>query len=190
MKFASLFALACMLFVASQTQVAAVRAEDKVVAEKIDLGEGKYSMVAPIEWRKVQPRSKIVQAEFRAPRDLKDDEAARVTVMQAGGDIQANIDRWIGQFDEAKKEDAKVEKKEIAGQTVHIVDISGTYKESMGGGPFAPGPTKKLPNYRMLGAIVVTKDAGTTFIKMTGPKDIVEKLAESFRKSVEELKAN
>jgi hypothetical protein len=165
-----------------------VQGQDKPAPEKIDLGEGKYSMMAPIEWRKVEPRSKIIQAEFRAPRDLKDDEAARVTIMQAGGDIQANIDRWIGQFDQAKKEDAKVEKKEIAGQTVHFVDITGTYKESMGGGPFAPGPTKKLPDYRMIGAIVVTKDAGTTFIKMTGPKDIVEKLVESFKKSVEEMK--
>ena len=189
MKFSNLFALACVLSVATLSQVSVVRAEDKVVVEKIDLGEGKYSMVAPIEWRKVKPRSSIIQAEFRAPRDLKDDDAARVTVMQAGGDLQANIDRWIGQFDGAKKEDAKVEKKEIAGQTVHIVDITGTFKESMGGGPFAPGPTKKLPDYRMLGAIITTKDSGTTFIKMTGPKDIVGKLTESFRKSIDELKA-
>ncbi len=109
--------------------------------------------------------------------------------MQASGGIDANIDRWVGQFEGVEKKDAKIEKKEVAGSKIHIVDISGTFKDSMGGGPFAPGPVKKRENYRMLGVIIETKDAGTTFIKMTGEQPIVEQLSEGFKKSLDDLKA-
>ncbi len=164
-------------------------AEDPKV-ERIDIAEGKLFLTPPSDWKKMEPRSRIIQYEFRAPKDAKDDdEAARITVMAAGGSVEANIDRWIGQFDDVAKEDAQVEKKEVANQVVHLVEIKGTYKESSGGGPFAPGPMKKFPNYRLLGAIVVTRDAGTIFVKMTGPADLVTKLEEGFKRSIDEMES-
>ncbi len=163
------------------------QAEDQA-ASKIDLANGKFLMVAPSSWETVPPKSGIIQYEFKAPKDKKED-TARITIMQATGGIDANIDRWIGQFDGVKDSEVKKEKKDIAGATVHIVDISGTYKESMGGGPFAPGKVEKRENYRMLGAIIETKEAGTIFVKMTGPQATVEPLAEGFKKSVMEVKS-
>lgn len=154
-------------------------------ASKIPLGVS-ISMTPPLEWESVPPKSNMVQSEFRAPKDQKED-TARVTVMSASGGIDANIDRWIGQFDGAKKEEAKIEKMDVAGATVHMVDIVGTFKDSMGGGPFAPGPMKKRENYRMIGAIVETKNDGLVFIKMTGPKTTVEALADGFKKSLTNL---
>ncbi len=67
-----------------------------------------------------------------------------------------------------------------------MVDLVGTYKESMGG-PFAPGPAKKLSNYRMLGLIIETANAGTYFFKMTGPSDVVEKQMEGWKKMAEQM---
>jgi len=163
------------------------RAEDQA-ALKIDLADGKFLMVAPAVWENVPPKSGIIQYEFKAPKDKKED-TARITIMQATGGIDANIDRWIGQFEGVKDSDVKKEKKDITGATVHIVDIAGTYKESMGGGPFAPGKVEKRENYRMLAAIIETKEAGTIFVKMTGPQATVEPLAEGFKKSVMEVKS-
>jgi len=152
---------------------------------KIEIGGG-LTMTAPAEWESVAPKSNLIQSEFKAPRDQKED-LARVTVMGASGGIDANIDRWIGQFDGGKKEDAKIEKMDVSGATVHIVDIAGTFKDSMGGGPFAPGPMKKRENYRMIGAIIETKKDGLVFIKMTGPKATLESLADGFKKSLNNL---
>jgi hypothetical protein len=162
-------------------------AEDKPDS-KLALAGGKLQMTAPSTWETVPKKSNMLDYEFRAPKEAKED-AARITIMMSGGGVDANVDRWIGQFEGATKKDAKIEKKDIAGSTVHIVDISGTYKDSMGGGPFAPGPVKKRENHRMLGAIIETKDAGTVFVKMTGDQAIVEQLADDFKKSIDGLKA-
>jgi hypothetical protein len=163
-----------------------VIAEDKA-ATTIDLARGKFVMVAPSTWESVPPKSGIVEYEFKAPKDKKED-TARITIMQATGGIAANVDRWKGQFEGVKEGAFKEDKKDITGATVHIVDIAGTFKESMGGGPFAPGKVEKRENYRMLGAIIETKDSGTIFVKMTGPQATVEGLAEDFKKSVLEVK--
>jgi len=58
----------------------------------------------------------------------------------------------------------------------------------MGGGPFSGGKTVLRKDYRMLGAIIITKDQGQYFIKMTGHKDVVAALADGFKKSLKELK--
>jgi len=79
-----------------------------------------------------------------------------------GGGVQANIDRWKGQFGGAE---AKTGKRTIHGLPVTTVDISGSYSGM--GGPMAPsGPAK--PGYRMLGAIVENA-AGNIYIKFAGP---------------------
>ncbi len=162
-------------------------AEDKA-ASTFEIANGKFVLVAPSSWEAVPPKSNMIANEFKAPKDMKED-AARITVMPASGGVDANVDRWVGQFDGAKKSDAKIEKNDVAGTTIHTVDISGTYKDSMGGGPFAPGPVKKRENYRMIGAIIETKDSGTTFVKMTGAQSTLEPLVEDFKKMLKELKA-
>ncbi len=163
--------------------------QDAGKGSAIELAGGKLTIQAPETWKKVQPKSNIIQYEFRAPADAKEDQQARITIMPAGGSVPQNIDRWKTQFDGLKDEDAKVEEKEIAGQKVHFVDIKGTYKDSMGGGPFAGGQIKKMPNYRMLGLIIDSKDAGLTFIKLTGPGDVVEKLVDDWKKMADAMKA-
>jgi hypothetical protein len=78
-----------------------------------------------------------------------------------GGTVQANIDRWKGQF---KPSDGKVTKLTVHGLPVTRIDISGEYSGM--GGPMAQGPAKA--GYRLLGAIVEGA-GGNLFIKFTGP---------------------
>jgi hypothetical protein len=162
-------------------------------AQKIELADGQLILKTPATWKKIQPKSNILQYEFTAPADAKPEEpTARITISQAGGSIDANVERWYGQFEQpdgkTTKEKSKTEKFDAAGQTVHWVDIPGTFKETMGG-PFAGGKTVLREDYRLLGAIIVTKDQRQIFIKVTGPNALVEKLSADFKKSVQALEA-
>ncbi|MCA9226144.1 MAG: hypothetical protein KDA47_11060 [Planctomycetales bacterium] len=154
----------------------------------VSLADGKVTMNAPESWEKKTPRTRIVDFEFAAPTAEGDDTAARVTVMGAGGSVEANIDRWIGQFSQpdgrSTKDRTKTEKFEVSGSTVHVVDISGRFKDQPG--PFAPAVYRD--EYRMIGAIVVTDKLGQYFIKMYGPKATVEKNAKAFREMLDSLK--
>ncbi|HEY1067068.1 MAG TPA: hypothetical protein VGE52_13185 [Pirellulales bacterium] len=154
-----------------------------------DLDLAVAKLTVPAEWKKVEPKSRIVQFEFAAPKAEGADADGRVTFMAAGGSIDANIERWYGQFTQpdgkSTKDRAKVEKKTIDGLEVHLVDISGTFAESSGG-PFA-GKTVERPDYRMLAAIIVANDA-QIFIKFTGPAKTIAANAENFQKMIESVK--
>ncbi len=170
-------------------------ADDAAKTTTVELADGKIQLVAPADWVKVQPKSNIVQYEFSAPKLEEKDkaQAARITFTASGGTIDQNIERWYGQFEQpdksATKDKAKVEKFDVDGQTVHWVDIPGTFKDTMGAGPFAPSKAPTLrENYRMLGAIIETKGMGNHYVKITGPAETVEKLAEGFKKMLKELK--
>ncbi|RMG04054.1 MAG: hypothetical protein D6741_01580 [Planctomycetota bacterium] len=140
---------------------------------------GGLKMKAPEGWESVRPAISMIQYEFRVPAVEGDARDGRATFMAAGGSVDANIQRWIGQFaqpdgsDTAEK--AKVSDETIAGTKVHIVELSGTYNESMG--PMAP-PTPR-ENYRMLAAIVETSE-GLYFIKFYGPDKTVAANRDAF----------
>ena len=160
-------------------------------AAAIELADGKLIMQAPKEWKKVQPKARIVEFEFVARADAKPgEEMARVTIMGAGGSVEDNIVRWYGQFEQpdgkATKDKAKTDKFEVGAETVHWVDVSGTFKDTMGAGPFSGAKPVLRENYRMLGAIVVGKQ-GQYFIKLTGQNDVVEKLVDGFKKMLKDL---
>ena len=92
-----------------------------------------------------------------------------------GGSVDANLDRWIGQFLQAdgkpSKSAAKIDKRTIHGLPVTTLDVSGAYT-GMGGpkGASSSGAQSDalaMPNYRMLAA-VVEGPQGSVFFKFTG----------------------
>lgn len=146
-----------------------------------------YAVTAPAAWKQEEPRNNIVDFEFSIKPVEGDERAGRFTLMDATGSLKDNIERWYGQFTQADgsatRDKAKVEEKEIAGLKVHVVDISGTFKDQAG--PFAPATMRE--NYRMLAAIIPT-DGGTWFAKFVGPAATVEEHAEGFQKMIDSLK--
>ncbi len=156
------------------------------------ISDGGFSLEAPAGWRRVQPKSGMIETEFSIP-PVKGDVPGRMTVMGAGGSIEANIERWIGQFSQpdgsATKDKASTKKMKVAGCDVTLVDIAGTFKD-MPGGPFAGGQAVERPGHRMLAAIVETPGRGNYFLKFTGPADTVAGEADAFRKMVEGLVAS
>ena len=187
MNWQKLLALAslCILVQPTLGQEKSEKKDAPAKAEILELAKGKVVVSKPEKWKTFPPKSPMIEHEFRVAGE--GENFARITIMQASGGIQGNIDRWIGQFDGVKKEDTKVENKDVEQTKVHIVEITGTFKESMGpGGPGAA--TKKQENYKMLGAILELKDGALIFIKATGPNDIVTGMREGFVKMLDGLK--
>lgn len=99
-----------------------------------------------------------------------------------GGSVQANLDRWIGQF-QHPPQPAKIQHLTIHGMKVTTVDVSGAYTGM--GGPMASGGAPK-PGFRLLGAIAEGPE-GSVFFKFTGPVKIVSTQAAAFDKMVQSL---
>jgi hypothetical protein len=141
----------------------AVAAAEGPPPEGGDLDLGTIRLKAPDSWKRQQPRSGFVAAEFLLPRAEGDSADGRLTISTAGGSVTANIDRWRGQFGGKPDKESKDEVP-IAGSTVTVVDFTGTFLDQPG--PFAPGV--KREGYRMLGAIIPVGDQ-LHFVKAYGP---------------------
>lgn len=169
---------AALSFALSTAAVAAEDASDATIAM------GPVAITAPEGWHKKQPRVRIIAYEYAVPAADGDENDGRMTVMLAGGSIDANVQRWYGQFKQPDGGDtskvATVEKKEIADHDVHLVDVSGTFLDRRG--PVAPAVSRE--EYRMLAAIVETKQ-GNFFIKFYGPQKTVEEQEAVFMQMIE-----
>lgn len=166
----------------------AALAEDKPADRGFTVGDGKVAFTAAEGWKKVQPKNRIIEAEFEIPAAKGDEAPGRLTAMGAGGDVEANIARWVGQFAAPAGGEVKPQsdKLTVDGSEVHIVSLTGTYKDTPGG-PFAGGKTVLRENYQMLGAICQTK-AGNYFLKLYGPKATITENEKAFRSLVESMK--
>jgi hypothetical protein len=162
-------ALALMTFT-----LPAVHADDTAAGKTISVF-GDATLKVPAAWETAPPQSSIIEHEFVAKSGEGEDALkARITMMAAGGDVKANIDRWKGQFTGGDADAQKTEQKKIGNWTVHIADLSGSFAETMGGGPFSGGKTVKRENYAMTGVILEHPEGRKYFIKVTGPMDVVK----------------
>ncbi len=182
-KFATCLAL--VSFVVSAGVAQETKTEDKKEEKKptkVELGGGKFLLSVPSGFTKVKPKSRIVEAEFSVKALKGDENNGRLTMMRSGGSIEANIDRWVGQF--SGKMEKEVTKEKHNGLTVHLVDLTGTFANSPNG-PF--GPKKMEDDYRMLGAICVSS-TGNYFLKFYGPKKTVASQLDNFKKMLKSVK--
>jgi hypothetical protein len=174
---------------AGDAKVPAAEAESSSVPQPGDrtIFVGQKKMTAPENWVPKPPAMQMIAQEFSVPAAEGDQQDGRVTVMVAGGSIEANLDRWMNQFaqpDGSKTSDrVKVEKKTVGGQEVHLADLSGTYHDSRG----MMGPAVDRPDYRMLAAIIPTAE-GNYFIKFYGPKKTVSQNENAFHTMIEGLR--
>lgn len=138
----------------------------------------------PSAWKSQgeRPMRAATYAVPAAPGDKEDGECAVFYFGPGqGGGVQANIDRWIGQFQlpdgQPAGSAAKTAKETLNGLPVTTIDLSGTYLASAG--PMASSKTPK-PGYRLLGAIVEGPQ-GAVFFKFTGPAKTVAAAQTTFR---------
>lgn len=131
--------------------------------------------VAPAGWEEQAPTSAMRKAQFKVGGE------AEMVVFYfgkgGGGGVQANVDRWLGQFEEPREQlDPKTESRELAGGKAKVTTVAAT-------GTFLSGPPfgKKVPKegYSMRAAILEF-DAGPLFLKLTGPEAVVSAQSAAF----------
>jgi hypothetical protein len=144
--------------------------------EVVELGA--IQLTAPAAWTRKPPGSSFVAAEFSLPRADGDDADGRLTVSTAGGSLEANIDRWKGQFQPQPKSISQ-EDIDVAGLKATIVDLSGDFNDQRG--PFAPGELR--PGYRMIAA-VIPAGGQLQFIKATGPQKTMASHADAIHQFI------
>jgi len=136
---------------------------------------------APEAWQSVPNPSAMRIATYRIAPAAGDTDSAEMSVARAGGSKEANIQRWIGQFDDAGKDTR--ETKTFRGIQVTIVTVSGTYQ---GGGMMAGGAATSHPKWALLAAIAET--SGTPyFFKLTGPLATVKAARPAFDAMIDSL---
>ena len=122
---------------------------------------------APTTW-KALPDRPMRAGTFTVPAVAGDPEAGEMAVFffgaGQGGSVEANITRWIGQFQNPAAPPKRATQK-INGLNVTTIEVAGTYL-------FSPSPmsTEKTPKpgFRMLAAIVEAPE-GPVFFKFTAP---------------------
>lgn len=138
------------------------------------------TFTAPEGWVSKAPASSMRLAEFTLARAAGDAEDASVTVFffgaNQGGNVQANIDRWISQMAQpdgrASKDLTKTSSMTSAsGLKLTLVDVSGTYVAEV-----APGATEKFnkPGFRQI-AVYIDTPGGPYFVKALGPAKTIAK---------------
>ncbi|MBM3845864.1 MAG: hypothetical protein FJ405_06220 [Verrucomicrobia bacterium] len=137
----------------------------------------------PEKWTWVESTSSMRKAQLKAASS--DGKHASEAVFfhfgpGGGGGVAANVDRWLGQFQESKdKLQSKTETITVAGHKVTYVQAQGTYLSGLPGGPKTP-----MPDTLLHGAVVEHAD-GDVFIRMTGPVPQMKSLHGEFRSMVE-----
>lgn len=129
--------------------------------------ETHLAWTAPARWKSVPSPNSMRLATYSVPRAAGDGEDAELAITQVGGDVDANIERWRGQFDPGAQATVKKSAKVVHGMHVTLVQIAGTYSGGMG-----PAQGAKT-NWALCGGIVET-DTMPYFFKMTGPAKTVQ----------------
>lgn len=165
----ALFALAGFVFLTASSRA----------QEHATFSVGEFNFTRPAKWEWVEVSSPMRKAQLKVP-DADGKAGAEVVFFQFGpnaGSTQANVDRWLRQFDPRDK-DSK-EETTVGKTKITYVQAEGTYKSGMPGGPTTP-----MADYALMGAIIESED-GNVFVKMTGPKALVKANVAEFKKMIE-----
>lgn len=153
---------------------------------------GPMTVQAPKGWIEKAAAGPMRRMQFNLPRAQGDSEDGELVVFYfgkgEGGSVEANINRWVGQFAQPdgtpSRNKAKIEKRQVSGMNVTTVDLKGTYQASMT--PMATERVVNKPGFRLLAAIVETPE-GSYFFKLTGPEKTIARWADSFQQFINSI---
>lgn len=165
------------------------RAEVKATSDTLTAA----GIVFPIPpgWEAGKPATSMRLAQYALPGEAGPAELAVFHFGKGqGGDVQSNLDRWIGQFssddattttDSATTATAagapELAAFENDGLKISIVRTAGTYHPTTMG-PMAP-PQEPLPDYALFGMVIEGGAEGSVFVKVTGPQATMNAQAEA-----------
>ena len=158
--------------------------------ERITLKDG-YSRignlqgVVPDAWMRENPSNSMRLAQFNISDKSKSCEL--IVFSGIGGSVDANLNRWLGQFLDSDKK-RMTDYSTVRNEKIHELEITFAYtagiylKSGMGN----RGPTVEKPNYGLLAAIVRATNE-TYYFKCTGPKKTLDNYINSFETFIRSL---
>jgi hypothetical protein len=164
----------------------APRPLEKLADGRVALGP--FSMAVPAGWAENPSTSSMRAAQFTLPSPGGDAEVIVYHFGETGaGSVQANIDRWLGQFKQPdgkpSSEVAKIEKAQLAGQDASVVSVAGRYVA-----PATPGGTPQDKPDQALVAAIVPSPKGPYYFRLLGSKAAVAAHESAFRQALSTLK--
>jgi hypothetical protein len=137
--------------------------------DAIAIPSAEVTWLEPPAWTRSKVSTPMRKATYWIPKTGGDKDNGELGVFyfgpHQGGSVDANIDRWVKQFNDVPLSKVKRADRSANGLVQHTVEIeSGSFNaNSMG-----QGPAQVKPNYALLGAIVEAP-SGAYFFKLTGP---------------------
>ena len=156
------------------------REKRKKKAEKENLIDEKVVWDDPPEWKKL-PRSGMRYASYEIPAAKGDPRIGELNVFILSGDVESNMQRWIGEFTKLDLKTVVRKERNVNGMAQHTVEIP---KGHFSGGM---GDTKASDNYGLLGAIVLAPSGAEYFFKLTGPSPVVKAARKPFYKMLDSI---
>ena len=138
----------------------------------------------PKNWKQKKTTSRMRLAQFEIPGKESEQEPAELVIFYFGGatgGIKANIQRWIGLFQEAGRTVELRRGNSEQGEYV-LADIAGTWKKPVG--PPIAQRTVEKPGSRVIGVILIAQaesDKDYYFLKLSGPDTLVKSQTKSLR---------
>ncbi|QDT97901.1 hypothetical protein [Gimesia aquarii] len=113
----------------------------------------------------------LISASFRIP---KAGDKVKLTLSSVGGGIDANLQRWRGQFQLPPGETPTQETIRVDNTDVIWLDLRGTYDSGIG------VESSSESGMRMIG-VAIPRSPRDFYLKLTGPRDQLMKVEKEFR---------
>jgi len=147
-------------------------------ADPVEFSVGNFSFERPKGWGWVVPTAAMRKAQLSVP-GVGESAPGEVTFFHfgagQGGGVQANVTRWLGQFQDGS---SGTRTESVGKTTVTFVQATGTFSSGMPGGVLTP-----MTGYAMRGAILENPQ-GDIYIKLTGPVAVVKAAEAAFEEMV------
>lgn len=138
----------------------------------------------PDAWKESKTASTMRVAQYVVPGKPSDGEFVVFYFGGPTGGTKANVERWIGQFEEEGRKLQMFEGECAAGKYI-LVDTQGTWKKP--DGPPMARKTVSTPNSRVLNVIVEETKGDAKdyyFLKLTGHEDLISKQTKILRMAI------
>jgi hypothetical protein len=135
----------------------------------------------PPEWKRLAS-SGMRYASYDIPAAKGDKLGGELNVFVLGGDVEANIQRWVNEFSNFDLKTLVRSSRKVNEMPQTIVEIpNGHFSGGM-------GETKESDNYGLLGAIVVAPSGAEFFFKLTAPSKTVKEARKPFYKLLDSVR--
>lgn len=132
---------------------------------------------APADWRK----GKMSMMRMAAFEIGPEDRSAELTIIQAGGDLRGNVDRWLGQV---RGDSPPSEVVDAALQDAQPLQVSGLDAQRF----FLNSGKENAPEAQAIDATIVPLEGGMSlFIKATGPEATLQEQRPAIGQFLESL---